>query len=139
MPAYTFRCPTCRARQDVIAPIRSGPPSIVACMNDGTMMLRDYRADRPHIAPVLQSTYSPSLGREVSDQRQVDDAMKQITEDSFNRTGYVPDLVAMHRSEIQHAGASNADPAGQAQENALRAIRDGAARRGTPTDASTDM
>lgn len=128
MPMYGFICPRCGATTEAFGPIRIGPPR-VACPNCFDRdMHRDYRSDAPFIAPVTQSYYSPSLGREVSDQKHVTEAMKQITEDSVARTGYEPKLQAMHHSEIQPATESHRDPTGQALENAMKAAHDGAGK-----------
>lgn len=97
-------------------------------INGQPLMKRDYRTDAPFIAPVPQQYYSPSLGRLVSDQKHVTEAMKQITEDSVARTGYEPKLQAMHHSEIQPATESHRDPTGQALENAMKAAHDGAGK-----------
>lgn len=148
MPMYGFICPQCGATTEAFGPIRVGPPAMrcEACsvieMVDGhheivgTPMKRDYRTDAPFIAPVTQSVYSPSLGTMISDQRQVDEAMKRITEESVIRTGYEPKLVAHHRSEIGPATESHRDPTGQALENAMKAAHDGA--RGKSNKAAFD-
>lgn len=144
MPMYGFICPRCGATTEEFGPIKIGPPSDVECtrcaehgtdpFNTGTpgttftYMVRDYKTDAPFIAPVPQQYYSPSLGRLVSDQKHVTEAMKQITEDSVARTGYEPKLQAMHHSEIQPAAESHRDPTGQALENAMKAAHDGAGK-----------
>lgn len=134
MPMYGFICPRCGATTEEFGPIKIGPPGQVACAACAqldqieTFMVRDYKTDAPFIAPVPQQYYSPSLGRLVSDQKHVTEAMKQITEDSVARTGYEPKLQAMHHSEIQPATESHRDPTGQALENAMKAAHDDAGK-----------
>lgn len=134
MPMYGFICPRCGATTEEFGPIKIGPPSYVgcdSCTEPGeafVQMVRDYKTDAPFIAPVPQQYYSPSLGRLVSDQKHVTEAMKQITEDSVARTGYEPKLQAMHHSEIQPATESHRDPTGQALENAMKAAHDDAGK-----------
>lgn len=129
MPLYSYHCPGCYRRANTFAGIFEGPP-IADCIECGMEMKRDYRADAPFIAPVMQETYSPSLGTTISDQRQVNEAMKRITEESEDRIGYTPQLVAKHRSEIGPAAESHVDPKAQAVENAMRAQHDGKVGRG---------
>jgi hypothetical protein len=131
MPMYGFICPNCGATTQEFAPMRQGPPTAFCglCSALGVKpnrMVRDYKADAPFIAAVPQSYFSPSLGREISDQRQVSEQMKRITEESVARTGYEPKLVAHHHSEVGPAAESYRDPTGQALENAMKAARDGA-------------
>ena len=134
MPIYSYKCPHCGGRDERIAGILDGVP-LVFCPGCNREMKRDYQTDRPFIAAVPQSTFSPSLGREISDQKQVTEAMKRITEESVARTGYEPKLVARHRSEVAPAAESRLDPTGQALENAMRAAHDGPRTR--PETVST--
>ena len=135
MPMYGFICINCGTRAEEHAPMSLGPPQ-VACSGCGGVMNRDYRGDAPAIKAVPQATYNPSLGIEVSDQRQVTEAMKRMTEESVRRTGYEPKLVAMHPSEVAPAGPSHVDPTGQAFDNAMKAAHDGAKMKPNKATAS---
>lgn len=123
MPTYNYRCDTCGSRFAYARPIVDGPLEAdhMRCIECGRWetVKRDYRADAVSIAAVPQSTYVPSLGMEISDQRQVDERLKHLTEDSFNRVGYEPRLRARHPSELA------SDPGhAEATEQAQRSTRD---------------
>lgn len=107
MATYNYRCGVCGHPTYYRAEMRKGPMSrellskmwCDECHVRGQLK-RDYRSDHVSIAAVPQSTYVPSLGQNISDQRQVDERLKHLTEDSYNRVGYEPKLRARHPSEL---------------------------------------
>lgn len=100
MPEYSYICDDCGGQESIIRSIASGPPRHIDCEWCAGLMHRDYRADRPRIAQVMQATYIPSVGREISDQKQMDEAMKHIVDYSEQRLGYTPQLRARHPSDV---------------------------------------
>lgn len=64
-------------------------------------MKRDYQADNIAFAAVPQATFIPSVGAEVSDQRQMDEHLRRITRETEDRMGYTPKLRARHPSELR--------------------------------------
>ena len=120
MPIYHTICRECGVSETQFAPIAVGP-SPVPCPAGHGLMARDYRADRPFIGAVQQEVYSPSLGRMISDQKQVNGSLREIEDREEAATGYRPSLVAHHRTEVPNV---------HMDEGSQRAVHDGAVKRG---------
>lgn len=137
MAVYSFFCRRCGHREQFEGALRDGPPEFPLCKAcampsaDGSgvvaavPMVRDYRADRPHIAPVEHAHYVPSLGTEISSRAEFNRHLRAIEDKSEQETGYRPRLVAKHRSEMGVTSANHEDPTQQAVDNAMKAARDG--------------
>jgi len=129
MPTYDYFCessahPDRIIQVDHFELISKGPPTMY-CPECHNKMSRDYTT--VHLAPVTHEYFSASLGRMISSQKQVNGALAEIAEKEEATTGYRPELVARHISEV---------PNRVQDEGSLKAAHDGRVQRGeqAPTD-----
>lgn len=127
MPTYSFRCDDCSVLETIDGELRTGPTGLT-CAFCGRPMKRDYKADNIAIAAVPQSTYIPALGTNISDNRQVDEHLKRLTEESFDRVGYEPKLRARHPSELAAEHEAHKDVESDASKNRKRITQERAAQ-----------
>lgn len=122
MPEYSYKCPTCGS-QKIIFHIITGTKVVPYCRECETLteMKRDYRADRPYIAPVAQAIYVPAVGAEVSDQKQMDAHLRRLTRESEDKLGYTPKLRARHPRDVEREDPGYG-PAIEAREKASRGL-----------------
>ena len=84
MPAYEYVCGSCGVAETFHLDVGDrNRPVHLGCMECGTGRMK--RRFSFHPAPVMHAAYNPSVGKVISDRRQMADEAKRVNEASWAR------------------------------------------------------
>ena len=136
MPNYSYRCPNCGSRHtltcDRDSPVKlgydEGHAPCTECVYGSYR--RDYRGDRVHMAPVLQSHYNHTVGTEVHGHRDFREKLKILGAQNEARTGIESRLVPVDHEDLRREALEKYGDAG------LKEQHDAAVKRGEKDPAT---
>ena len=101
MPIYEHKCKTCHTHKETFAISSDALPELICC-NTPMSRVFSFRAGM-----VMQEHYDPTIGRAISDKRQLIEHGKRLSEESHLRTGLDTNYVLADYTDKEAMGVTD--------------------------------